>query len=304
MRQIPCAVGLAALVLFGGCHNFKGVWPTSNNAQTQARPLPENVDAATLVRSLNDTAAHLQSLQASDLTIDAREGNQPVGLTGIMNCQKSKNFRLVAYVLGSQAVDMGSNDQEFWYWISKADPPYLVHCSYQDLARGGVYLPFPFQPDWVLETLGMAEYNPAANYQVQVGQKVVYLIEQTTSAQGQPVRKVTVFDRTTATSGRPTVIAHVLQDATGKEICSAQVADLRVDPSSGATYPHVVKLMWPAQKIEMKMTLDGVRVNGLPAGQQLAVFQRPQLRNVREIDLARLPAQPTAQVQRVRGSMR
>jgi hypothetical protein len=304
MRQIPCALGLAAILLFGGCHNFKGVWPASNPGQAQARPLPENIDAATLVRSLNDNAARLQSLQATDLTIDAREGSQPVGLTGIMNCQKPKNFRLVAYVLGCQAVDMGSNDQEFWYWISKADPPYLVHCSYQDLARGGVYLPFPFQPDWVLETLGMAEYNPSANYQVQVGPKVVYLIEQTTSAQGQPVRKVTVFDRTTAASGRPTVVAHQLQDANGKEICSAQVSDLRLDQASGALYPHVVKLTWPAQKIEMKMTLDGVRLNGLQAGQPLPVFQRPQLRNVREVDLARLPAQPTGQVQRVRGSMR
>jgi hypothetical protein len=100
------------------------------------------------------------------------------------------------------------------------------------------------------------------------------------------------------------VIAHVLQDANGKEICSAQVADLKVDAATGAAYPHVVKLTWPAQKIVMKMTLDGVRLNGLPAGQQLQVFQRPQLRNVREIDLARLPAQPTGQVQRARGSMR
>jgi hypothetical protein len=303
MRRIPSALGLAAILLLTGCHHWPPTWQNPGD-QARGRPLPDNVEASTLIRSLNDNAGRLQSLQAADLTIDAREGSQPIGLTGVMSCQKPKNFRLVAYVLGSQAVDMGSNDQEFWYWISKADPPYLVHCSYQDLARGGVYLPFPFQPDWVLETLGMAEYNPQGNYQVQVTPRAVLLVEQTTSAQGQPVRKVTFFDRTTAASGRPTVIAHQLQDANSKEICSARVADVRVDSGTGAVYPRVVTLTWPAQKIEMRMQLDGVRVNALPVGQPLQVFARPQLRNVREIDLARLPAQPTSQVQRVRGSMR
>lgn len=302
MRRILRAAGLAALLLTTGCHNFRNVWP-ANNAQAQGRPLPDTVDAATLVRSLNENAGRMQSLEADDVIIDAREGGERVGLTGVLRCQRPKNFRLVANVFGSQAVDLGSNDREFWYWISRADPPYLIHCAYQDLARG-VQVPFPFQPDWVVEALGLAEYNPAGSYQVAVGQKTVQLIEQTTSAQGQPVRKVTVFDRVTAASGRPTVVAHVLQDSAGKEICSARIANVNVDRTSGAVVPHVVTLSWPSHQIEMTMKLDGVRVNGLPAGQALAVFARPQLKNVRELDLARLPAQPTGQVQRVRGSMR
>jgi hypothetical protein len=303
MRRILRAAGLAALLLTTGCHNFKGVWP-AGNTQAQGRPLPDSVDAATLVRSLNQNAAQLQSLQADDVIIDAREGSERVGLTGVMSCQRPRNFRLVASVFGSQAVDLGSNDREFWYWISRADPPYLIHCSYQDLARG-VQVPFPFQPDWVLEALGMAEYNPAGAYQVAVGQKTVQLLEQTTSAQGQPVRKVTVFDKVTAPSGRPTVLAHVLQDSAGKEICSARIANVTVDRATGAVIPHKVTLSWPSHQIEMTMQLEGVRVNALPAGQPLTVFARPQMKNVRELDLARLPpVQPTGQVQRVRGSMR
>ncbi len=304
MRRTSCAVGLAALLLAAGCNNFRGIWP-SGNAQVQPRPLPDTVDAATLVRSLNDNAARLQSLQAEDVAIDVRADGQHVGLSGIMSCQKPRNFRLVATVFGSQAVDLGSNDREFWYWIKQADPPYLVHCAYADLARGGVYVPFPFQPDWVLETLGMAEYSPdPARYQVAVGPTSVQLVEQTTSAQGQPVKKVTFFDKKTGPSGRPTVIAHALQDANGREICSARVSSLQAAGNTGAVIPQVVTLIWPAQKVEMKMTLTGVRVNGLQPGQPVAVFARPQLRNVPEIDLAHLPAQPTGMVQRVRGSMR
>jgi hypothetical protein len=132
----------------------------------------------------------------------------------------------------------------------------------------------------------------------------VDLIQQTTSAQGQPVYKLTVFDRASVAT-RPTVVAYQLLDAKGSLICSAQVNDTYPpDKNTGAVVPRAVTLSWPAQKMEMKLRLDGVRINGLPAGQQLTVFTRPQMRNVREIDLAHLPAQPTAQVQRVRGSMR
>src|SRR4029078_5880788 len=83
-----------------------------------------------------------------------------------MVCKKPGNFKLVASVVGNQAVDLGSNDQEFWFWISKAEPPYLFHCSYNDFARGGVRLPFPFQPEWVMEALGMAEYGSPQDYQL------------------------------------------------------------------------------------------------------------------------------------------
>jgi hypothetical protein len=301
MRQITSALGLAALLLFAGCNKPWWRQPSANPPPKVVGP--ETVDAATLVSSLNANAQRLQSLQVDDLDIQAHADNQEVGLVGVMSCQKPRNFRLMANCFGSQAVDMGSNTQEFWWWISKADPPYLVHCAYQDLARGNVYLPFPFQPDWVVEALGLGEYNPTGNYQVKMNPQTVELIEQTTSLQGQPVRKVTVFDRATAGTAWPKVTAHVLQDSAGTEICSARIVDYRADKATGAVVPHQVVLSWPAQKIRLDMKLDGVKVNALTEQRAAALFSRPQLRNVRDIDLAHLPAQPTGQVQRVRGAM-
>ena len=54
-------------------------------------------------------------------------------------------------------MDIGSNDSEFWFWISKAEPvPYVFHCGYQELARGGVDMPFPFQPDMIVADSGFS----------------------------------------------------------------------------------------------------------------------------------------------------
>lgn len=301
MRQIRFALAPVVLLLVAGCiPQF-----TKNTSTTQTPSPVPTPDAATLVGYLNDNAKRVQSIECPSLSIDARQGIQTVGLSGMMSCQKPRNFRLQATLFGSPAVDMGSNDTEFWYWISKADPPYLVHCSYQDMATGNVYLPFPFQPDWVMEALGMAEYNPQGKYQVQASRTEVNLIEETVSSQGKPVRKVTVFDLRKATNGVPQVKAHLLQDSGGREICSARVTEVQYDKVSQGVFPYRVTLYWPEERMQMTMRLDSVRVNQLTDQNRIArLFTRPQMPDVRSIDLARIQARPTGMVQRVSGPPR
>src|SRR5262249_29185997 len=144
---------------------------SSMNRSVAVRPNTTPVAASTrtpttteLVEYLNRNGKQIQSLECQDLDLDCKQRNQPVGLRGKMTCAKPRNFRMGASVVGSEGVALGSNAQEFWYWISKADPPYLFHCSYTDLARGQVNMPFPFQPEWVMEALGMGDYGRPENY--------------------------------------------------------------------------------------------------------------------------------------------
>ena len=113
---------------------------------------------------------------------------------------------MVGEVLGKREVDLGSNDQEFWYWIRRSDPPYQVYCSYQALSEGKVtQLPFPFQPDWVLETLGMGNYGPASRYKLETEQERFKLVEVVRGPQGRDVKKVIVFNRRPARPGSPVI---------------------------------------------------------------------------------------------------
>src|SRR5260370_42498277 len=116
-----------------------------------------------------------------------------------MICRKEREFRMIADAVGSRVVDLGSNQQEFWYHISKAEPPYLFYCSYKDLAQG-VQMPFPFQPEWVMEAMGMGNYGSPEQYTLaSPSQRGTWeLVQQTVNSQGQPVRKVTVFNQATS----------------------------------------------------------------------------------------------------------
>lgn len=300
MRHVMTSVGLGTLLLLAGCKNWDNQRPSRDGPiQTGRAPTAEQ-----LVKYLNDNARRVQGLECRDLDIDARQGGQVVGLNGTMVCQQPRNFRMQAKLLGQPAVDLGSNDQEFWYWISKVEPvPYVFHCSYEDFGRGNVRMPFPFQPDWVIEAMGIAPYDETKKYEVRETQTTVELIERAASPQGQPVRKVTVFSRGTASGARPQVSAHLLQDAAGKEIASAHISEVRYDNASGAVLPRRLQLVWPSEKIEMKLTLDGVKVAPIDPQRSAAIFNRQTLKSLPSYDLARPDGQPSS-LQRTGGSLR
>jgi hypothetical protein len=282
MRQITAGVGLGLVLLAAGCNHS----PVARDYQhlPPARPtVPQ------LVTYLNDNAAKVQAVQANQVAIDCKQGHQSVGLDGQLVCQKPRNFRLKAKLLGQPGVDIGSNNSEFWYWISKDNPPYVYHCSYDDLARG-VSIPFPFQPDMIVAALGMAEYDPNDHYELKEYPQYLELIQSARSPQGQPVQKVTVFNRNQAPPGRPQVIHHVLKDARGNLICKATIHEVQVDPTTRAVLPRKITLVWPAQKVEMRLTLYDIRAANIDTDRAARLFQRSDLSNLQDYDLAQRPS--------------
>jgi hypothetical protein len=294
MHQRNIAVGFGALLLLGGCS-------PSMRTPNQGRLPSETPTAAQLVKYLNDSSGKIQSIEVRDVFIDAQQDTKKVGLKGHMACQKPRNFRLMGDVVGQSAADVGSNDKEFWYWISKNEPPYLFHCGHQDFAEGRARGNFPIQPDWIMEALGMAERDPNGTYEpVKATQTTFELVQKTLSPQRQPIRKVTVFNRAPGSASSPQVMSHRIEDANGKLICSALITSVQYDEASRAVIPRQVKLEWPEPKVVLQLKLDGVKVNGaIDTTRAAALFSRPNLANTPTYDLAKGLDQPVGQVQRV-----
>ena len=64
-----------------------------------------------------------------------------------------------ASAIASTEADLGSNSQEFWFYMKRNDPPDLFYCAYNDLPTAQIKL--PLQPDWIAEALCVQEMNPA-----------------------------------------------------------------------------------------------------------------------------------------------
>jgi hypothetical protein len=296
MRHVASGIALAALIALAGCNN----WPHLRNSRGTTGPAvtSRTPTAQELVAYLNANAQRIQGLECREMDLDCSQGIQSVHMGGRMVCQKPRNFRLHGLVGGTTQADIGSNDQEFWFWIAKGDP-YLFHCSHQDFSRGNVRLPFPFQPEWVMEALGAAPFDEKANYQVTSSRgNTIELVQQAVSPQGQPVKKVTLFN-----NGQ--VSGHLLQDAKGNLLCAAYITEVQPGRATGATLPRRVELVWPAEKLKLKMRLDGVTVNPQIGADRMAVlFTRPNLQNVQTYDLARGPDAPASGLRPAGGIMR
>ncbi|HVS35561.1 MAG TPA: hypothetical protein VMS17_08265 [Gemmataceae bacterium] len=282
MRRFAVLVGLGSIVLAAGC--LPGLRPKPDPAPSPA-VTTKVPSAPELIQYMNNNAALVQSVKSTEVDMVAKQGGESVGLSGQLFCEKPRNFRLRAVVAGQPAVDIGSNDNEFWFWISQAkddDGVARVHyCSYQDMAAGKARMPFPFQLDMIVAALGLGEYSTdETKYTVKSDDKTISLVEQTTSAQGQAVQKVTVFNRTRVQSGKPQVIAYLLLDDKGAEICRASVEDVQivpVDRDQRAVLPQRVALVWKTQKIELQMKLSRAQANNITQQQAARLFSRADL---------------------------
>jgi len=286
MRSIITSVSLAVLLFALGCNVLsphRRDVPVGGSTDN-ATPKAEN-----LIGYLNSNADKVgdAALKCTNLSIDCKANGQSVGLGGMMMCQTPRNFRLTGQVISQPAVDIGSNNDEFWYWISKNEPPYLFHCSYKDLERG-VKVPFPFQPDMVVAALGIAKYDPNKTYEVNTPAKANYfeLIESAVSPQGQPIKKVVVFSRTRAEVPSPQVIAYALKDAKGNFICTASIKSVQRNRETGAILPKLIVFNWPVQNIQMKMELNDIQVVKMNEESATRVFSRQNL-SYQTFDLAK-----------------
>jgi hypothetical protein len=288
-RLSICVLPLSFCLAAAGCNIFSA---RPEPPDAKAPPVPSGDTRKPtpdeLVSYLNREASRLQSIDTRDLSIDVRAQGTSVSLdSGVLLCQKPRYFKLVGKKFGSQEVLVGSNEERFWFYVKRDPSDALFHCSYTDFDKGAVDLPFPFEPEWVLEALGMAPLPRDGSFRVDED-KFTYRLIETTSLRGQTVRKVTVFHKGEARLNQPQVKARMMYDAKDRLICAATIKSVSRIPldqtrSASVTCPQIIKLEWPAQQTELILDLGRVNVNGQLA---MEAFQMPHLGN-RQVDLGR-----------------
>jgi hypothetical protein len=243
-------------------------------------------DAKTLIGYLNREAAKLNSIESRDLTIDVKAPAGNVSLdSGSLVVQKPRSMKMVGRKMGMQQVLVGSNDERFWFHVKRDPSDALYHCTYTDYEKG-VDLPFPFQPEWVVDALGMSPIGESPGAQVKEDKTTFRLIEDTT-VQGRPAKKVTVFYKGETQGDQPQVISRTVYDSADRIVFVATTHKVHRVPTTGSRpliVPEVIELEWPAQKTSLVIDLGSATKVNTPIGRE--AFQMPQLGS-RQIDLGR-----------------
>lgn len=299
MRYFGILLGLGFLALLPGCGTTRFGWLKP----PESGPPPKDVPTvAKLVEYLNDNASRIDSMRCEDISLTCTQGLQSFNLMAQMVVQKPRNFRMGGKIAGKDVVDLGSNDQEFWWWISQGDP-YQFYCTYKDWNEGKVKnANFPFQPEWIMETMGLGPYGPPEKYLREHDNDTVRLIEKTRTPQGKAIRKVIVFQRRPRQVPQAQVSEfQLIDDATGKEICSAHVSEVQLDSTrTNAILPRKLELRWPEMKVRLGLKMDRITINPQNPPVPTVAFIRPNLTGVPSFNLAL--GRPDPAIQPVRGT--
>jgi hypothetical protein len=257
-------------------------------------PLP-SVQPEQLVGYLNERASKLESITYPDLHLRAFEKGMPTPeIIGTMACSQPRNFRLKGKGRLAGDIDLGSNSDQFWAYVHATGEPMFIYCSYSDFDSGKAQMPagMPFEPDWVMQVIGMTTLPPGGEYVVTTNDKdrTYTLSWPSRTPQGQAVRKEIVFEGDPAGGNRPQVKKHLMKDAkTGKVICFADVKRAQTQPIANGViqYPTQVTLRWEEQKFEMDLSLGEGKVNEqLGPDVTARRFQMPRNLGANPINLA------------------
>ena len=243
------------LLLATGCASTRGTDPWGGVAT-----LPPDLSKAELVAHVNRQATRLSGWRCRDLRVTV-PGMPSAG--GSLCVTYPRNLRLQVRAMTVPVADIGSNADRMWFWVKDpavgrtAETLTCRHASFDAVrARANV----PFDPDWLMEVLGVAPIDPrcVALQKAPDGGPLWHLVSHRTNPDGRRVTRVIHVD---AAHGQ--VLAHELRDATtGTLIGRATLQDHRRCPKTGMVLPHRIELDWPAGGTgPMTLALGEIEVN-------------------------------------------
>lgn len=279
---------LCALSVGGGLSGCRWLFRGRGGAFGPGVPcrLSPGMTLSQWVDTLNANIGRVYAWKSADVKIHAR--GMPGALSAQIAVESPRNFRLVAQSLTGIEADLGSNPERFWFWMRRSDVRRVLFARHDQMHRVRNRLAIPFQPDWLMEVLGVIPFDEEELTLERSGpaSETVRLVAQRLSPTGRPVRKVTVVD---ACHGR--ILEHALYDADGTRIARAVLDDHRLEADTGVILPHRITLEWPQAGLHLTIRIGRVEVNpagGIPA----QVWAMPEIPGYPPLDLGAASADP------------
>jgi hypothetical protein len=267
------------------------------------RPLPPRtaLDVDAFVAEHNRNAERIRSLEARPsitVTMGRRRGGHVGGhiahVDGRLAMERPQNFKLELSSPRSTVADIGSNDDEFWFWVENSQDKSIYWCKHSEVESSA--LAVAYQPDWIIDALGLKPIAPddAARIQARPGPSpgTTSLIFPPIQAGGETYYKeliVTDSDRRMQehriyAADRRTV---VLRAETGdyKEY-DLPVSDRRFGET--CVLPEHIRLDWVRDQLVLDATLREVEVNQFDPARRADLFVEPEYPGYTRRNLAEL----------------
>ena len=243
------------------------------------RTLPPQPTLDQVIATVHDNTQRVRSLMVPQAVLSVPGVPR---LSAQVACEPPRRFRLRAQtaITGGE-LDLGSNDDLFWLWIRRHEPPVMLYCRHDSFERSAARRIVPLKAEWMPELLGLVTFRPEDRHEGPVPLPDGRLEIRTRIAGPDEERvKSTIVDGTTGL-----VVEQHLFSAAGERLASVRTSRHRVDPPSGAALPHLVEVSWPASQLDFQLDFSSVTTN-LPMPDPGQLWQMPSYSGFQPVDLS------------------
>ncbi|RIK81507.1 MAG: hypothetical protein DCC67_08100 [Planctomycetota bacterium] len=289
-RPAPCLLLLAGLFCTTGATCTPGF---RNPFAAWQPPAPEVLTReATLdqiVAAVNQNAARISSYQTNNASITVPGMPGVPLLRGNIAAQRPGRVRFQASTaLTGPEVDLGANDELFWFWAKRNQPPALYFARHDQYSQSAARQMMPIEPQWLLDALGFAEFRPGDRHEgPRPLDKDRIEITSTAASRGGLLTKRTVVD-----ARRAWILEQHVYDANGTLLASAVARAHRYYPDTGVSLPQLIELRIPASELSLSIDVGTVAINRLPENPQL--WTMPSVGPAPAVDLGAMSAAAAA----------
>ncbi len=285
-RSIMLAI--AAMLGASGCR----AWNPGAFTPTP-RPLAERtLDKDEFVAEHNRNADLIQTLEAKP-TIGV-SGRMKARADGKLAMERPRNFKLLLMSMRAVEADIGSNEEEFWFWVHN-DEKRIYWCNYDELESSSVGV--TYQPDWIIGALGLKPITPeeAAGMKVNVGDErgTTALVFPPSKNGGQTyTRMMIVWNH-----NRRIKQHRIYQGTVSSKNLLAQAkvshfTEYDAGSAEGDTQkcylPESITLEWIQDQLALDVLLRDVKLNQFDSSLSAALFVEPVVKGNQRVNLAEL----------------
>ena len=196
-----------------------------------------------VVKYINDKNEKVKSISCTSMQITVTNKNGRCGATGQVYYIKDKNFRLVIDSFCGKTLDIGSNQDIFWFWINGYEPDAIFYARHGHHTR----LKSVFMPQWFIEAFGINKIDETSAF-TENG-NILYASKNVISTAGTKLTYTAVIDKQDKV-----IKGYYLFDKSNNILLQTEIEYINDLPSE-------VNVLWTENNVYINMNLSNVEVN-------------------------------------------
>lgn len=210
-----------------------------------------------IIEEINEKNKKIKSL-TSKLNIHLNH-KISINVSGDLYFEREKNFRMNIFSNFGKELDIGSNENLFWFWSKNSN---LYYSEHKNLNQ--TQLKTPLNPNWLLESLTIMELKKE---NIEFGKfKDFFIILQ----KRKGIQNETVTIATLINPNNKRIIGNYLYNKYGKMVASAEINEFYEE------IPKKIFITWYEEGITMEWILYNYKIN-IPINKN--IWELPLLKN-------------------------